>query len=159
MRHHSRIGFGAALAALLVALLVAVNAAAAQPGRRQPPPGAAAPRYDVTTVETVRGEVISIDTIAPGTYGHMAGVHLMLRTRTGPVSVHLGPAAYLQRQSLQLHKGETIEVRGSRVTMGGNPALLAARVTRGRQVLMLRDSAGLPVWRGTGRRPMSPRRP
>lgn len=143
---HSRIASGAAL----VALLLAMNTAAAQQGRYQSPPGGGGPRYDVTTVETVRGEVLSVDTIAPGTYGHSAGVHLTLRTRTGPVPVHLGPADYLRRQSLQLRKGETIEVRGSRVTVGGGPALLAARVTKGQQVMVLRDSTGLPAWRGAG---------
>jgi hypothetical protein len=150
---HTRIG---AVAALLT-LASAFQAAAAQPGRGQPP-GGGVPRYDVNTVETVRGEVIAVDTVAPGMRGRMAGVHLTLRTGGQTLPVHLGPTTYLAQQSLRVSTGETIEVRGSRVTMGGGPALIAARVTKGQQVVTLRDSTGLPAWRGMGR-PMPPRRP
>ena len=151
---HTTIG---ALSALLI-LTTAPLAAADRAGTRQPPRGGGTPRYDVSTVETVRGEVTSVDTVVPGARGRMAGVHLTLRTSAGPLAVHLGPATYLARQSLDVGPGETIEVRGSRVTTGAGPALIAARVTRGQQVVTLRDSAGLPAWRGTGR-PMPPRRP
>ena len=102
--------------------------------------------------------MVAIDTVAPGTRGRAAGVHLTLRTSAGALAVHLGPEHYLAQQSLRLATGDTIEVRGSRVATGGGPALIAARVTRGRQVVTLRDSTGLPAWRGTGR-PDSPRRP
>ena len=141
-----------------VGLAIAIQAAAAQGGGREAPRGAAMPRYDVSTVETVRGEVLSVDTIPPATSGRMSGLHVVLRTRTGPVSVHLGPVAWLRQQSLRVVRGETMEVRGSRVTIGGAPALIAARVTKGRQVVTLRDSAGLPAWRPMAR-PMLPPRP
>ncbi len=64
--------------------------------------GALAQRvYDPKTVETVQGKVISVEKISPPAQrGH--GVHLMLQVGDSAIEVHLGPAAYLEKQPLQI---------------------------------------------------------
>jgi hypothetical protein len=104
-------------------------------------------RYDPKTVETVSGEVLGLETL-PGRHG-MGGVHANLKTDKGEtIPVHLGPAWYLDKQSVSLKQGDKVTVRGSRVTFDGKPAIIAAEVTRQGQTLRLRDDNGIPVWAG-----------
>jgi hypothetical protein len=103
--------------------------------------------YDPATVETIRGEVIGIEKIAP-MKGMKRGIHLLLKTEKETIPVHLGPDWFIERQDTKIVKGDTIEVKGSRVTLGGKPANIAAEVKKGESVLVLRDSAGVPVWSG-----------
>ena len=111
------------------------------------PGGAYGRMYDPKTVDTVTGEVVKVDRITP-MRGMSGGVHLVLKTDKGDVSVHLGPQWYLENQDVKIEPKDTVEVTGSRVTVQGQPALIAAEVKKGDQVLKLRDAAGTPVWAG-----------
>ena len=111
------------------------------------PGGQYARIYDVKTVETVSGEVVKVDYATP-MRGMSAGVHVVLKTAKGEMSVHLGPAWYVERQDVKLAPGDTIEVKGSLVTVGGKPALVAAQIKKGPDTLTLRDEAGAPAWAG-----------
>jgi hypothetical protein len=103
--------------------------------------------YDPATVETVTGTIGSIDRTVP--MKRMSrGVHLTLTTEKGPLSVHLGPEWYVERLDGKLAKGDVVEVKGSRVTFAGNPAIVAAEVKKGDAVLKLRDEKGVPAWAG-----------
>ena len=108
-------------------------------------------RYDTQTVETVRGTIIAIEKVAyRGRRGY--GIHLLLKTAAGEVSVHLGPSGFIARQHLKLAPREMIEVTGSRVTYEGRPVLIAAQIRKGHQSMVLRDSRGFPLWsRARGR--------
>ena len=64
------------------------------------------------------------------------------------MSVHLGPAWYLENQETQIQEGDMIDVLGSRITFEEGPAILAAAVRREDQGLHLRDEDGIPVWSG-----------
>jgi hypothetical protein len=103
--------------------------------------------YDTKTVETVSGEVMKVDRITP-MRGMSSGVHLLVKTDKGEVSVHLGPQWYLENQDIRIEPKDTVEIKGSRVTIQGQPALIAAEVKKGDQVLKLRDEAGIPMWAG-----------
>jgi hypothetical protein len=103
--------------------------------------------YNTATVEAVSGEVLSIDRMTP-MKGMGGGIHLQLKTDKETISVHLGPAWYIERLDARIEKGDTIEVKGSRVTIGGKPAIIAAEVKRGNEMLKLRDDNGVPVWAG-----------
>ncbi len=107
--------------------------------------------YDPKTVETLPGEVVSIDHIKP-MKGMSYGVHLMLKTAKGTMSVHLGPGWYIENQDVKLTEKDTIEVKGSLVTFEGKPAIIAAEVKKGEEVLKLRDENGYPVWAGWKKR-------
>ena len=103
--------------------------------------------YDPKTVETVTGEVIKVDRVTP-MRGMSAGVHLVVKTDKGDVSVHLGPQWYLENQDVKIEPHDKVQIKGSRVTVGANPAIIASEVQKGGETLKLRDEAGVPVWSG-----------
>jgi ribosome-associated protein YbcJ (S4-like RNA binding protein) len=103
--------------------------------------------YNPATVETVKGEVVAVEKITP-MKGMRYGIHLMVKTDKETIPIHLGPAWFIERQDTKIEKGDRIEVTGSRVTVNGKPAIIAAEVKKGGNVLVLRDKAGVPVWSG-----------
>ena len=137
-------------------LLLLDGAASAQPGRGRDgggwgPQGAYQRLYDPKTVETVRGSVLAVDTfsVAPG---GRTGVHLRLLSGKDTVPVHLGPQWFLDNQEMHVAQGDTVQVKGSKVDFGGKPAMIAAEVRKGDEVLTLRDAKGYPAWSGWRRR-------
>lgn len=103
--------------------------------------------YDPKTVETVQGKVLSVEE----TQQRGRGVHLTLQTDKETIAVHLGPSWYIDKQSSKIETNDTITVTGSRVTINGKPTIIAAQVTKGDDVLKLRDDKGIPAW-SRGRR-------
>jgi hypothetical protein len=103
--------------------------------------------YNPATVETVSGEVVSVEKITPKK-GMQYGIHLTLKTAKETIPVHLGPGWFIERLDTKIEKGDRIEVTGSRVTIDGKPAIIASEVKKGENVLVLRDKAGIPVWSG-----------
>lgn len=106
--------------------------------------------FDPKSVTTIQGRILQIDRYARGR-GH-EGVHLVVAMGSEKMTVHLGPDFYVDRQALKLATGDTIEVKGSRIEIGGQPAIVAQEVRRGEEVLALRDASGVPLWRGQGMR-------
>jgi len=101
--------------------------------------------YDPKTVETVGGNVLSIQkTTLPKRRGYW--VELMLQTTKETITVQLGPAWYIDKQTPRIEANDTITVIGSRLTMDGRLAIVAADVTKGNELLKLRDNNGTPVW-------------
>ena len=147
----------AILAMTLVLGAALVGNVAAQPGPRWRGGGGWGPNapygrlYDPKTVETFTGEVISVETIPPMKQ-MSAGVHLKVKTDKETVSVHLGPAWYIENQDTKIEPRDKIEVKGSRVTIDAKPAIIAAEIRKGDQVLKLRDENGVPVWAGWRKR-------
>ncbi len=72
----------------------------------------------------------------------------MLKTDKETISVHLGPGWYIEKQDINIEPKDKIEATGSRITFGGKPAIIAAEVKKGDEVLKLRDENGFPVWAG-----------
>ena len=107
--------------------------------------------YDPKSVETINGEVISVNPITPSK-GMAGGIHMNVKTDKETVSVHLGPSWYIENQDVKLEPKDKVEVKGSKITFGGNPAIIATEVKKGDDVLKLRDEAGYPVWAGWRRR-------
>ncbi len=103
--------------------------------------------YDPKTVETLKGEIVQVDHVAPMS-GMSEGVHVVVKGDKGTTDVHLGPAWFLDHQDAQLAVGDHVEVRGSKVNLAGKPAVIAAEVKKGNETLQLRDAQGLPMWRG-----------
>jgi hypothetical protein len=103
--------------------------------------------YNPATVETLSGTVESVDKVTP-MKGMHSGIHLALKTDKGIVDVHLGPEWYIERLDTKIQKGDEIEVKGSRVTIAGKSAIIAAEVKKGDNVLVLRDTNGIPAWAG-----------
>jgi hypothetical protein len=115
------------------------------------PGGAYMKMYDPKTIETITGEVVSVDVGTP-MKGMSQGVHLSVKTEKETIAVHLGPRWYLENQDIKFAPKDTVEVKGSRVTIAGKPALLAAEVKKGDATLVLRDEQGFPAWSAMRRR-------
>jgi hypothetical protein len=149
-------------AAALFSLFAGPAAMAQQPSSPQGPGNrgmAYTGMYDLKTVETIRGEVVSVDRVAPagGMKGKWMrrdhyGIHLTVKTEKETIPVHLGPAWYIENQAVKIAPKDEIEVKGSRIMFEGKPALVAAEVRKGDEVLTLRDANGFPVWMGWRRR-------
>ena len=107
--------------------------------------------YDPKTVEMVSGEVVKVEQMTPMT-GMGYGVHLVLKTDKETISVHLGPAWYVERQDTKIEPKDHVEVKGSRITFEGKSAIIAAEIKKGDEILLLRDDAGVPAWAGWRRR-------
>ncbi|MCK4486663.1 MAG: DNA-binding protein [Desulfobacterales bacterium] len=103
--------------------------------------------YDPKTVETISGEVVSVEQFTPKT-GMCYGVHVMVKTDKETVSVHLGPGWYIENQDVKIEPKDRVDVRGSRIDFAGKQAIIASEVKKGDQVLRLRDENGFPVWSG-----------
>jgi hypothetical protein len=107
--------------------------------------------YSPQSIETVTGEVLSVERITP-VKGMSYGIHIMVKTDRETISIHLGPAWYIENQDVKIAPGDRVEVKGSRITFEGKPALIAAEVKNGDQVLTLRDADGFPLWSGWRRK-------
>jgi len=103
--------------------------------------------YNPQTVETIFGAVAKVEKMIP-IRGMVYGIHLIVKTDTEEISVHLGPGWFIENQDVEIKPGDTIEVTGSRIVYQGNPAVIAALVLKGEHMLMLRDELGFPVWSG-----------
>jgi hypothetical protein len=125
---------------LLVVLALAVPMTAGQ-GRQ----------YDPATEATIEGTVETITT-QTGRRG-MHGVHVTLDTGAEKVTVHLGPASYIEKQKLEIAKGDRLVVTGSRIEQSGTTFVVARTVQKGDLIVTLRDERGIPRWsRGGPRR-------
>jgi len=107
--------------------------------------------YDTKTVETITGEVTRIDLMTP-MRGMSRGVHILVKTEKESIPVHLGPSWFIENQDVKIRPKDRVEIKGSRITFGGKPAIIAAEVKKGDQILKLRDDNGYPVWSGWRRR-------
>ena len=129
--------------AMLAAILfVSLPLAFAQRGMRN---------YNPNTETTVTGTVEQVKQVT-GRHG-WNGTHLMLKTESGSMDVHVGPSAYVKEQGFSFAAGEQIEVLGSKATMGGSEALIAREIKKDGKTLVLRDAQGIPQWSRGGRRP------
>ena len=103
--------------------------------------------YDTKTIETISGEVVSIDQVAP-MEGMYYGIHLKIKAAKETISVHLGPGWYIENQDVKIEPKDKLEIKGSRVTFEGKPVVIAAEVNKGGEILKLRDENGFPAWAG-----------
>ena len=106
--------------------------------------------YDPAKETTMTGTVDAVTTTpAQGRGG--GGIHLTLAATSGAIDVHVGPASFVSGKNFTLAKGDVLTVVGSKVTMAGQDVLIAREITKGSQVLTLRDAKGLPLWAGGDR--------
>ena len=104
-----------------------------------------APRYNVATEASVRGVVEQIQEFYCPISGD-EGTHLLVRTESGTIQVHVAPRRFLQSNHFSFAKGDQIEVVGSQVSYQGAPAVIAREITRGDETFAFRTQSGRPVW-------------
>jgi hypothetical protein len=101
--------------------------------------------YNRHALESVSGEVVSVERITP-VEGMSCGITIMVETDKETIPIHLGPAWYVDNQDVKIVPGDRVDVKGSRVTLEGKPALMAANMKRGNEALTLREVDGFPLW-------------
>lgn len=104
-------------------------------------------QYNVNTVETIEGEVVAVTNNPSRKNAAIMGVHMVVKTGSGTIPVHLGPVWYMSQQE-SFQKGDQVVITGSRISYNGAPAIVAATVKRNQLTLHLRDRNGFPAWRG-----------
>ncbi len=143
---------------LSVAVLLALGLASQGWSQQQVP--AAGPKaarlYDPQKVETLAGTVVAVNRMHARRPVRPDRVVMDLKTGQGTVKVFLGPADYLESQTVKLAPGDQVEVKGLRVNRPKLTIFVAGAVTKGGQVLQLRDEAtGRPLWATGGKRHLS----
>lgn len=102
------------------------------------------PKYDVSNEVKVKGVVEEIREV-PGAF---EGTHLVVRTDTGTVLVHVAPAAFLNEIDTSFAKGDQVQVVGCKAPNSTEEEILAREITVGTNTTTLRDDKGVPVWAG-----------
>jgi len=98
--------------------------------------------YDPAHEVTLQGTVEDLrDFSCPVSEGEVGG-HLLLKTSTGIVQVHLAPGRILRSHHITFSPGEPVTVTGSQIRMMGSVDVIAREIDRGNEQLILRDSAG-----------------
>jgi hypothetical protein len=135
------------MSALVLILALTMACGSENQGGLGPGGGAGFDRmYDPKTVETISGEVVSVDKITDQGLGY--GVSLTLKTGKETILVYLGPGWFLEKQDLTFAPKDQVEITGSQITIQGKAAMIAAQVKKGDKSLKLRDPAGIPAWAG-----------
>ena len=131
--------------AWLAVILVALLAIAVLPALANPQNGNV-PQYDVTKEITIKGVVTDVvDRTCPVSGG--MGSHFILKVADGSsIEVHLAPTKFVKNYELVFHKGDQVEVIGSRVNFEGKDTVFARQITRGSDSFVFRDEKGKPVW-------------
>jgi hypothetical protein len=106
--------------------------------------------YDPKTVESISGEIAGIEKIDGR--GRSGGMHVMVKTGSETIPVHLGPQWFLSQKDAQLAVNDKIEIKGSRIQYDGKPTIIAAEITSGGKTIKLRNADGVPDWAGQRKR-------
>ena len=107
--------------------------------------------YDPKAVETITGEVTNVDRISPAK-GMSGWSSHECEDRQGNDLGSSGSEWYIENQDVKMRSQRQGRGEGSRITFDGKPAMIAAEVKKGEEVLKLRDDNGFPVWSGWRRR-------
>lgn len=113
-----------------------------------PPPATGSPKlkrsrfYDPSNVVVVSGRVTE-EKRSTVEKSQRVYVHLYIQTPQGRFSLFLGPATYVDRQSVKISVGDQVEVTGFRMS---KRRIYPIQIKKGNQVLRLRDASGHRLW-------------
>lgn len=105
--------------------------------------------YDLDEWDDFKGYVVGFKKIIP-LPGMAAGVALLVRDRDSNevVTVHLGPRAFVNPNTVGVRKGEKVKVKGAWAEIKGEEIFMAAKVKKGDhfeyKVRLTKD--GTPFW-------------
>jgi hypothetical protein len=144
-----------ALLSVCCLVLLSAPAALAQAGRRGGQGWGSSDAYgrlyDPAKITTVEGKVLEVRRVKP-LRGMSEGIEIVIERSSGDAVVHLGPAWFIEKQKLQVKKGDEVKVEGSSVMLQDKEVVLAATLQKGKDTLQLRDASGVPAWAGWRRR-------
>ncbi|MDD3580271.1 MAG: DNA-binding protein [Desulfobacca sp.] len=102
--------------------------------------------WAANSVTTVSGEVTAVEKYTPGRGGKLYGLRLIIKTEKETLPIILGPAWYIEQQDFAIAPQDRVEVKGSRLSIQGQPTILAAELKKSEKILKLRDGQGRPLW-------------
>jgi hypothetical protein len=102
------------------------------------------PAYDFSKEVKLKGSIEEIKMVP----GDFEGVHVMLKTSSETILIHLAPEGFLKMLDFIATKGDSMEVTGCKITSEFGPEILAREVVSGNNSLTLRDKKGIPAWAG-----------
>jgi uncharacterized membrane protein YgcG len=104
--------------------------------------------YDVNTVTTLRGTVITPPAKSP----QSEHAEMTLATPQGAVTVLLGPWSYWSQQGITIARDQELSITGSRALgKDGTQYLFAQRLDKADGTMIsLRTEAGAPMWSRNG---------
>jgi hypothetical protein len=115
---------------------------------RTPKSGKAGRMYDPATETTLKG---TVEAVTQPTRGRMMGTHLTVKAGEESCEVMLGPSKFINSKGFSFVKGDSVEIKGSKVTMDGKEHVIAREVVKDGKTLTLRDKNGVPEWAGRGK--------
>jgi hypothetical protein len=104
-----------------------------------------APKYNAAAETKVEGVVQEVKQFWCPINGD-EGTHLMLKTNTGILEVHVAPRRFLEGNGVSFNQGDRIEVVGSMVIYESHDAMIARKITRGDETFAFRQPDGRPLW-------------
>ncbi len=105
--------------------------------------------YDLKTVQTLQGTIVSIDRELHPLPGMASGFGAAVQTADGrKVNLHVGPTWFTQnfRDDWKVQPGDLVEVRGSLITLHGATVMMVNWGRKGDHVMTVRNPEGKPVW-------------
>jgi hypothetical protein len=102
------------------------------------------PKYDPQTEVSVRGVIQEVGTH----YGRRGTprTEIFITRPSGVLAASLGPTSFLEEKKLNLSKGDSVAVTGSRVKTEAGERILARRIEAHGRILELRSKDGTPKW-------------
>ena len=102
------------------------------------------PKYDVKNEVKIKGVVEEVRQVP----GQFEGTHLVVKTETKTVLVHVAPTNFLKDIDTAFNKGDQVEVLGCKAPDSSEEEILAREITVGQNTTTLRDDKGIPIWAG-----------
>lgn len=102
-------------------------------------------KFDSESVDEFEGRIEEI-IHAGGENGEDKGVELVLKTGDDLITVHLGPAWYINHQSERFKEGDKVIARGSKIVHNHQDIIIAEWLKYGNYMLRLRFKNGHPLW-------------
>jgi len=129
---------------LLKVLLVTVVAGLALSAAWAQNASKTGPKYDTKNEVKIKGAIVEMREI-PGPF---EGTHLVVKTDTKTVLVHVAPSSFLKEIDASFKVGDQVEVVGCKAPDAPEEEILAREITVGQNTTTLRDDKGIPVWAG-----------
>src|SRR5208283_3221554 len=123
-------------------ILLVIAAVCALPLIAEKPQEPNRPKYFLSTESKMKATVQEVKLPANGS----EIAHLLVKIGADTFDVYLCPKAFLDDMGVNFSQGEEIVLTGSRVKQGEAELILARRVVRGNDTLVLRDKRGNPVY-------------
>jgi hypothetical protein len=102
------------------------------------------PKYDRANEVKIKGIIVEVREVP----GDFEGLHLVVKTESKTVLVHVAPTQFLKEIDTTFNKGDQVEVVGARAPDAPEEEILAREIIDGTNTATLRDDKGIPIWAG-----------